>query len=180
MVDLDHSGPCNRLYRHRLHPFGRRARCTLASQRLTMETLLSIRELKTVFGSGAHAVTAVDGVSFDILRGEVFGLVGESGCGKTATCRSIIRLFGGAPARIVEGSILFEGRDLAKLEDRELVRIRGSGISMVFQDPMTSLNPTMRVGRQIEEAVRRHHGFEGRKARKEAVRLLERVGVPSA
>ena len=144
------------------------------------EPLLSIRDLATAFGEGASSVTAVDGVSFDIGRGEVFGLVGESGCGKTATCRSIIRLFGGAQARIERGSIEFEGRDLVKLGDRELRQVRGAGIAMIFQDPMTSLNPTMRVGAQIEEAVRRHHGSTRRKARQETVRLLERVGVPSA
>src|SRR5437763_1864360 len=145
-----------------------------------MEKLLAIRDLLTVFGEADRRVVAVDRVSFDLHRGEMFGLVGESGCGKSATCRSIGRLFGGARARIVRGSILFEGRDLVPLDDREIAAVRGSGIAMVFQDPMTSLNPTMRVGRQIEEAVRRHHGFEGRKARKEAVRLLDKVGVPSA
>ena len=145
-----------------------------------IEPLLSIRELVTVFGEGAGAVTAVDGVSFDIRRGEVFGLVGESGCGKSATCRSIIRLFGGAAARIAAGSIEFEGRDLATLGASELRTVRGSGIAMIFQDPMTSLNPTMRIGGQIEEAVRRHQGLDRRKAGQETIRLLEKVGVPSA
>jgi len=145
-----------------------------------IEPLLSIRELVTVFGEGAGAVTAVDGVSFDIRRGEVFGLVGESGCGKSATCRSIIRLFGGAAARITAGSLEFEGRDLATLGASELRAVRGSGIAMIFQDPMTSLNPTMRIGGQIEEAVRRHQGLDRRKAGQETIRLLEKVGVPSA
>ena len=145
-----------------------------------IEPLLSIRELVTVFGEGAGAVTAVDGVSFDIRRGEVFGLVGESGCGKSATCRSIVRLFGGAAARIAAGSIEFEGRDLATLGASELRAVRGSGIAMIFQDPMTSLNPTMRIGGQIEEAVRRHQGLDRRKAGQETIRLLEKVGVPSA
>src|SRR6185369_13840168 len=145
-----------------------------------IESLLSIRELVTVFGEGAGAVTAGDGVSFDIRRGEVFGLVGESGCGKSATCRSIIRLFGGAAARIAAGSIEFEGRDLATLGALELRAVRGSGIAMIFQDPMTSLNPTMRIGGQIEEAVRRHQGLDRRKAGQETIRLLEKVGVPSA
>ncbi len=144
------------------------------------EPLLSIRDLVTVFGAGPGRVTAVDEVSFEIQRGEMFGVVGESGCGKSATCRSIVRLFGGARARIVRGAILFEGRDLVALDDREIAAIRGSGIAMIFQDPMTSLNPTMRIGRQIEEAVRRHQRVDRRKAKAEAIRLLERVGVPSA
>ena len=144
------------------------------------EPLLSIRDLVTVFGAGPGRVTAVDEVSFEIRRGEMFGVVGELGCGKSATCRSIVRLFGGAQARIVRGAILFEGRDLVALDDREIAAIRGSGIAMIFQDPMTSLNPTMRIGRQIEEAVRRHQRVGRRKAKAEAIRLLERVGVPSA
>ena len=144
------------------------------------EPLLSIRDLVTVFGAGPGRVTAVDEVSFEIRRGEMFGVVGESGCGKSATCRSIVRLFGGARARIVRGAILFEGRDLVALDDREIAAIRGSGIAMIFQDPMTSLNPTMRIGRQIEEAVRRHQRVGRRKAKVEAIRLLERVGLPSA
>ncbi len=145
-----------------------------------METLLSIRDLVTVFGKGENAVRAIDRVSLDIGKGEVFGLVGESGCGKSVTCRSIIRLFGGAPARIESGAILFDGTDLVKLPDRELARIRGSGIAMVFQDPMTSLNPTMRIGDQIDEAVRRHQNLGRRETRQETIRLLDRVGVPSA
>ena len=144
------------------------------------DALLSVRDLVTVFDAGKSRVTAVDEVSFEIRRGEMFGVVGESGCGKSATCRSIVRLFGGARARIVRGAIHFEGRDLVALDDREIAAIRGSGIAMIFQDPMTSLNPTMRIGRQIEEAVRRHQRVGRRKAKAEAIRLLERVGVPSA
>ena len=112
-----------------------------------MESLLAITDLVTVFGDGDRKLRAIDRVSFDVGRGEVFGLVGESGCGKSVTCRSIIRLFGGAPARIESGSIVFEGTDLALLDDRSIAEIRGAGIAMIFQDPMTSLNPTMRIGR---------------------------------
>jgi oligopeptide/dipeptide ABC transporter ATP-binding protein len=145
-----------------------------------MEKLLAIRDLLTVFGEADRRVVAVDRVSFDLHRGEVFGLVGESGCGKSATCRSITRLFGGAAARIESGSILFEGTDLVKLSDRRMMRIRGRGIAMVFQDPMSSLNPTMRIGKQIDEAVQRHHGLPREEVRAETIRLLERVGVASA
>jgi oligopeptide/dipeptide ABC transporter ATP-binding protein len=144
-----------------------------------VEPLLDIRQLVTIYGRGSGAVTAVDGVSLQIRRGEVFGLVGESGCGKSATCRSIVRLFGGAPAR-VSGSILFEGRDLLALDARALASVRGSGIAMIFQDPMSSLNPTMRIGRQIDEAVRQNQGLSGADMRAETVRLLSRVGVASA
>ena len=145
-----------------------------------MESLLAITDLVTVFGDGDRKLRAIDRVSLDVGRGEVFGLVGESGCGKSVTCRSIIRLFGGAPARIESGSIIFNGTDLAQLSDRRIVEIRGAGIAMVFQDPMTSLNPTMRIGNQIDEAVRRHHDFTSKQVRAETIRLLERVGVPSA
>ena len=145
-----------------------------------MESLLAITDLVTVFGDGDRKLRAIDRVSLDVGRGEVFGLVGESGCGKSVTCRSIIRLFGGAPARIESGSIVFEGTDLAQLSDRSIAEIRGAGIAMVFQDPMTSLNPTMRIGNQIDEAVRRHHDFTRKQVRAETIRLLERVGVPSA
>ncbi len=144
-----------------------------------METLLAIRDLVTVYGRGPGAVTAVDGVSLEIRRGEVFGLVGKSGCGKSATCRSIVRLFGGARAR-VSGEILFGERNLVALDDRALAGIRGAGIAMIFQDPMSSLNPTMRIGRQIDEAVRRNQGLAGAAVRAETLRLLDRVGVPSA
>ena len=123
-------------------------------------------------------MVAVDDVSFDIGKGEVFGLVGESGCGKTATCRSILRLFGGAPARITAGSILYDGIDLAHVDEDRLSDIRGAEIAMIFQDPMTSLNPTMRVGTQIAEGLRRHRGLGGAQARHAAIDLLGTVGVP--
>src|SRR5919202_6179643 len=132
---------------------------------MPMEKLLAISDLVTVFGEADGRVVAVDRVSFDVHRGEVFGLVGESGCGKSATCRSITRLFGGAAARIESGSILFEGTDLVTLSDRRMTQIRGRGIAMVFQDPMSSLNPTMRIGIQIDEAVQRHRGLPRRDVR---------------
>lgn len=138
--------------------------------------LLQVENLVTRFG----AVTAVDGVSFDIRPGEIFGLVGESGCGKSATCRSLIRLFGGASAEVAADGILFEGQDLARLSDRAMEDIRGAQIAMIFQDPMTALNPTMRIGEQIAEGVRRHRGLRGEPVRKEVIALLESVGVTSA
>jgi oligopeptide/dipeptide ABC transporter ATP-binding protein len=138
--------------------------------------LLQVENLVTRFG----AVTAVDGVSFDIRPGEIFGLVGESGCGKSATCRSLIRLFGGASAEVAADGILFEGQDLARLSNRAMEDIRGAQIAMIFQDPMTALNPTMRIGEQVAEGVRRHRGLRGEPARREVIALLESVGVTSA
>lgn len=139
-------------------------------------TLLQVRDLRVGFGP----VTAVDGVSFDIQAGEVFGLVGESGSGKSVTCRSLLRLFGGAAPSRMSGSITFEGETLDSLPTAAFTRIRGSRIAMIFQDPMSALNPTMRIGRQIEEALHRHAGLTGRSLRQGAVDLLRAVGVPAA
>jgi oligopeptide/dipeptide ABC transporter ATP-binding protein len=142
--------------------------------------LLELRDVVTVYRSAGRSVRAVDGVSFEVAEGEVFGLVGESGCGKSATCRSILRLFAGATASVEQGSIIFAGRDLARLSEREMRAVRGREISIIFQDPMSSLNPTMRIGEQIEEGLRRHRALARRAARHAAVELLGSVGVPSA
>jgi oligopeptide/dipeptide ABC transporter ATP-binding protein len=139
--------------------------------------LLSVRNLKVRFGAGPGAVTAVDNVSFDIAPGEVFGLVGESGSGKSATCRSLIRLYGGSTASLPNGTILLNGRDLTRLQDDELSDVRGAEIAMIFQDPMSALNPTMRIGEQIGESLQRHQGLSRRAARQEALQLLKAVGV---
>jgi oligopeptide/dipeptide ABC transporter ATP-binding protein len=141
--------------------------------------VLSIRHLRTSFGDASRRVVAVDDVSFDIGRGEVFGLVGESGCGKSATCRSIIRLFAGARAAVESGEILLEGRDLVLLDEVQLAELRGAVVSMIFQDPMTSLNPTMTIGKQIAEVLQRHRGLSRKQARARAVGLLGEVGVPN-
>jgi oligopeptide/dipeptide ABC transporter ATP-binding protein len=140
--------------------------------------LLSLNELRTVFHAGNGQITAVDGVSLDLNEGEIFGLVGESGCGKSATCRSILRLFSGARASL-SGSIMFQGRDLAHLTESDLSAVRGREIAMIFQDPMTALNPTMRVGAQIAEGLRRHRGLNATAAGREAAALLRSVGVPA-
>jgi oligopeptide/dipeptide ABC transporter ATP-binding protein len=140
--------------------------------------LLEVGELVTAFETPGRRLVAVDGVSFAIERGEAFGLVGESGCGKTATCRSILRLFAGAPARIAGGSIRFQGRELTGLDEAGLSDVRGAQISMIFQDPMTALNPTMRIGTQIAEGLRRHRGLGRSAARAAAAALLASVGVP--
>lgn len=145
----------------------------------TSRALLQVNNLQTRFQARQQQVTAVDGVSFEIREGEVFGLVGESGCGKSATCRSLLRLFGGADAQVSATSIQFDGVDLARLSEQQLTEVRGRQISMVFQDPMTALNPTMRIGEQIAEGLRRHSGLSGSALRNATLALLKSVGVTS-
>ncbi len=140
--------------------------------------MLELRDLRTTFHAGAPVV-AVDGISLRVAAGEMFGLVGESGCGKSAACRSVLRLFAGTRATIT-GEIVFEGRDLARLPASALAAVRGREIAMIFQDPMTALNPTMRIGTQIAEGLRRHRGLRGAAARREAIAMLRSVGVPGA
>lgn len=143
-------------------------------------SLLSIRNLQTEFASPAGRVRAVDGVSFDVAPGEIFGIVGESGCGKSATCRSILRLFGGASARIAAGEILLDGvGDLAAMSERDLARVRGRDVAFIFQDPLTALNPTMRIGKQIAEVILRHRRVSKSEARAAALDLLRDVQVTS-
>jgi peptide/nickel transport system ATP-binding protein len=142
------------------------------------EPLLSVRDLRTWFLTDAGPVRAVDGVSFDLARGETLGIVGESGSGKSVCAKSIIRLLD-EPARIVGGSITFRGRDLATLDAAALRDIRGAEIAMVFQDPMTSLNPVLRIAKQLVEAMTAHRRFSGRAAGTRAIALLRRMGVPA-
>ena len=141
------------------------------------QPIIKVHDLRVTFGHTPEAVTVVDGVSFEIGQGEVFGLVGESGSGKSVTCRSLIQLFGGARPSSVTGRILFGGQDLAQLSPADFVRIRGTSIAMIFQDPMTALNPTMRIGDQIQETLCRHDGLTTRQARLRAIDLLKAVGV---
>ncbi len=145
----------------------------------TSQALLKVENLRTQFHNRHQVLTAVDGVSFEIRQGEVFGLVGESGCGKSATCRSLLRLFGGADARVSATGIRFDQLDLATLDEAQLSEVRGRQISMVFQDPMTALNPTMRIGEQIAEGLRRHDGLSGPALREATIALLKAVGVTS-
>lgn len=139
--------------------------------------LLEVRNLKTYFFTDAGVVKAVDGVDFVVGRGEVLGLVGESGCGKSVTSLSILRLVS-PPGRIVAGEILFEDRDLLKLPEAEMVRMRGNRISMIFQQPQTSLNPVFRVGDQVAEVLQIHQGVPKDQAWEQAVELLRLVGIP--
>jgi oligopeptide/dipeptide ABC transporter ATP-binding protein len=142
--------------------------------------LLEVRDLRTHFFTRDGVVKAVDGVSFAVDKGKTLGIVGESGCGKSVTALSIMGLIPRPPARIVSGEVMFEGRDLTKLKERQLEDVRGHEIAMIFQDPMTSLNPTLRIGTQITEVIRRHLDMDKSAARKRAVELLEEVRIPNA
>ena len=142
--------------------------------------LLEVRDLRTHFFTRQGVVKAVDGISFALERGKTLGIVGESGCGKSVTALSIMGLIPTPPARIVGGTIHFDGRDLTKLTERDLEDVRGRQIAMIFQDPMTSLNPTLKIGTQITETLVRHLGMSNDDARTRAVELLEEVRIPNA
>ena len=141
--------------------------------------LLSVENLRVEFWTERGTIYAVNGVSFDIAAGETLGIVGESGCGKSVTSLAILGILSRA-GRVVGGSATFEGRDLIGLSDDELRTIRGKDIAMIFQDPMTSLNPVLTIGRQIREALETHFGMDRKQANKRAGELLDRVGIPSA
>ena len=138
--------------------------------------ILRVSDLRTWFLTDAGPVRAVDGVSFDLFAGETLGIVGESGSGKSVCAKSIMRLLD-EPARIVGGSITFRGRDLATLDKEAMREVRGREIAMVFQDPMTSLNPVLRIARQLVEAMTAHGRFTAAAARTRAIDLLRRMGV---
>jgi oligopeptide/dipeptide ABC transporter ATP-binding protein len=143
------------------------------------DVLVDIRGLKTHFFTDDGVVRAVDGVNFPIYRGKTLGVVGESGCGKSVTALSVMRLIA-PPGRIVEGQILFDGKDLATLPEPEMRKIRGRDISMIFQEPMTSLNPVFTVGYQIAEAVMLHLKKSKAEAREHTIKMLDKVRIPSA
>ena len=141
--------------------------------------VLSVKDLRISFGTYGGEVQAVRGASFDLRRGETLAIVGESGSGKSVAARSIMRLNPESNTIVRGGEVLFEGEDLLKVPERRMLDIRGPKIAMVFQDPMTSLDPTMRVGRQITESLRQHLGMKGDAARRRAVELLKLVGIPN-
>src|SRR5215475_1784091 len=142
-----------------------------------MPALLEVRALHTEFRTGAGLVRAVDGVSYTVEPGETVAIVGESGSGKSVGALSILRLIPNPPGRITAGEILFGGRDLRTLSEAEMREIRGRDIGMVFQEPMTSLNPVLTIGRQITETLEQHQGVERDAAQRRAVELLELVGI---
>ncbi|MSO56508.1 MAG: ABC transporter ATP-binding protein [Acidobacteria bacterium] len=142
--------------------------------------LLSVRELRTHFAENEKTVRAVEGVSFDLYPGETLGIVGESGSGKSVTTLSIMRLIPTPQGRIVGGEVIFDGRNLLALSGPEMRAIRGKRIAMIFQDPMTSLNPFMRISQQLMEVTRLHLGHSRAEAREHAIKMLELVGIPDA
>ncbi|MBE2977132.1 ABC transporter ATP-binding protein [Priestia megaterium] len=144
-----------------------------------MEKMIQIKNLHVQFSTYGGRVQAVRGVSFDLHKGETLAIVGESGCGKSVTSQSIMRLIPTPPGRITSGSILFKGQDLTKLSEKKMRDIRGADISMVFQDPMTALNPTLRVGEQIAENIMQHENISKEKAKEKAFEMLELVGIPN-
>src|SRR6266478_4597110 len=145
-----------------------------------VETILDIADLRTWFFTRDGVVRAVDGVSFHVFPGETLAIVGESGCGKSVTALSILRLVPSPPGRIVSGAIRFAGRDLGELSDAEMRDVRGNDISMIFQEPMTSLNPVLNIGRQIAETLTLHQGLDRKAALAKAVDMLRLVHIPEA
>ncbi|MDD2206055.1 MAG: ABC transporter ATP-binding protein [Aminobacterium sp.] len=143
-------------------------------------TLLTVKNLKTYFDTDAGTVKAVDGVSFSVEPGETLGIVGESGCGKSVTSLSIMGLLPRPAGRIAGGTILFDGKDLTKYSEEQMRKVRGNDISMIFQEPMTSLNPVFTIGEQIMEPLRLHQKMDNKAAFEKAVELLELVSIPSA
>lgn len=144
------------------------------------EQLLQLQDLKTHFATREGVVHAVNGVSLTLNEGETIGLVGESGCGKSVTMMSMLRLIPMPPGKIVSGSALYHGQDLLKMSDEEIRQIRGAQISIVFQDPMTSFNPVLTIGRQVAEPLEIHLGMSHKEAMQRVVELLEMVGIPQA
>jgi oligopeptide/dipeptide ABC transporter ATP-binding protein len=143
-----------------------------------MEVLLDVRGLRTHFHTSAGVIRAVDGVSWDVRKGETVALVGESGCGKSVSALSVMRLVSAPAGRIVAGEILFRGRNLLALSEEEMRRVRGREIGMIFQEPMTSLNPVLTIGRQLTETVETHLAMTSAQSQARAVELLSLVGIP--
>jgi oligopeptide transport system ATP-binding protein len=143
-------------------------------------SLLNIRHLETRFFTNDGVVHAVNGISYTVNLGETIGIVGESGSGKSISVLSILRLIPDPPGKITNGEILFEGMDLLKMNEKALRRIRGHQISMIFQDPMTSLNPVLTIGKQITESIQLHLGLTKKQAKLRAIELLQQVGIPDA
>lgn len=142
--------------------------------------LLEVKGLKTYFYTDGGVVKAIDGVDFTVDEGETLGIVGESGCGKSVTSMSVLRLVAGPAGKIVEGSITFDGTDILALSDKEMRSIRGNKISMIFQEPMTSLNPVFTINQQLSEVLLLHREMTKVEAKQEAIKLLEKVGIPRA
>ncbi len=146
----------------------------------TSEPLLAVNNLKTQFFTQDGVVKAVNGISFRLMPGETLGIVGESGCGKSITAMSIMRLIPTPPGKIVDGQVIFQGKDILKMNDEQVRAIRGNDIAMIFQDPMTSLNPVLTINRQISESLELHKGMSKSESRARSIELLKMVGIPNA
>ena len=144
-----------------------------------MEKLLEVKNLCVNFGTYGGEVKAVRGVTFDLHKGETLAIVGESGSGKSVACKTIMRILS-SNGYIKDGQILFDGKDLTKISEKDMEKVRGKDIAMIFQDPMTSLNPTMTIGKQIMEPIIKHQGFSKEDARKRAIELIELIGISDA
>jgi len=150
-----------------------------SSENTGRKTVLQVKNLKTHFKTDDGIVKAVDGVSFDLGEGETLGIVGESGCGKSVTNLSLMKLIPSPPGRIVDGQVLFEGEDILTFPEANMRRIRGNKISMIFQDPMTSLNPFLRISTQMVETLMLHQHMSKTAAKKKAIEMLKLVGIPA-
>jgi oligopeptide/dipeptide ABC transporter ATP-binding protein len=142
------------------------------------DAFLSVKDLVVEYTAEGQVIHAVNGISFDLERGKTFGLVGETGAGKTSTAKAILRILPDPPAKIRSGEIFLDGEDLLKISEKEMRAIRGRKVSMIFQDPMTALNPIMKVGEQIAEVIKLHNDITWREANERAVKMLELVGIP--
>lgn len=144
-----------------------------------MEPLLQVKDLKTYFDTKKGTVKSVDGVDFEVSAGKILGIVGESGCGKSVTSLSIMRLLPEQLGRIAGGAILFQGEELTEISEREMVNIRGNKIAMIFQDPMTSLDPVMTIGKQLQETVLAHEHVSRKEAYQKSLEMLKKVNIPT-
>lgn len=146
---------------------------------MVQEKLLTVNKLRTEFFQNKKtSVTAINEISFDIGKGEILGLVGESGCGKSVTSLSIMRLLNFTSGKVTKGEVIFDGKDLQKLSEKEMREIRGGKMSMIFQEPMSSLNPAMRIDKQVIEGIRLHTNLSKQEARERAAKILQQVGIP--
>jgi oligopeptide/dipeptide ABC transporter ATP-binding protein len=151
-----------------------------ADTRINTETVLSVEDLRTHFTTRWGTVKAVDGISFDLRKGETLGIVGESGCGKSVTMLSLMRLIPTPPGRIVSGKIILDGEDIVPIDEQEMAQIRGSKIALIIQDPMTSLNPVFSIGDQVEEAIKIHQDIPKTSIVDRALEVLRKVNIPAA
>jgi oligopeptide transport system ATP-binding protein len=161
-------------------PFDLNSDSSISHKEVGMTTLIEVNDLKTRFFTQDGVVHAVNGISYHVDEGETLGIVGESGCGKSVSVLSVMRLIPTPPGKIVGGEVWFEGRDLLKVDQEEIRSVRGNKIAMIFQDPMTSLNPVLTIGQQVSEALQLHMGMNKEQAKQRSIELLDLVNIPQA